>query len=147
MTKGNQARKGLVSLHLHVTVHHWRKSRQELKAGTKIDAVEGHHVLVCSYSSLGTQDQPPSSWSTASWTLSFQSSIEKMHHRLGHKPIPLGHFLNWDSLFQNSPDLCQVEKKLANSVLNQLPKTHHQIHRPVKSLKPHFENSSVFSSW
>jgi hypothetical protein len=58
-----------------------------------------------------------------SWTLPPQSSIKVLHHRLAHRPILWGHFLNWGFCFQNDSSLCQIEIKTRLPRLLKLTKT------------------------
>jgi hypothetical protein len=51
MTKSKLARKDLFALHFHISVHHWRKSEQELQAGSNLEAgadAEECYLLACS---------------------------------------------------------------------------------------------------
>jgi hypothetical protein len=54
MTKATWAGKGSFGLHFHITVHHQRKSGQEIKqgwnleAGADAEAIEGCCLLACS---------------------------------------------------------------------------------------------------
>jgi hypothetical protein len=54
MTKDNLGGKGLFGLHFQITVHHLRKSGQELKQGRNLkigaeaEAIDKYYLLVCS---------------------------------------------------------------------------------------------------
>jgi hypothetical protein len=75
MTKSNLGERGLLELYLHTIVHQQRKSGQELKQGSNLeagadaDAMEGCFLLACSaglgrLASLYNQD-PPAQGGTA----------------------------------------------------------------------------------
>ena len=85
------------TLQFHITVHHWGKSEQELKAETwRQELMEECCLLACSAWLLRTT---PPQWAGPS-LVSHQSSVKKLHHRLAHRPMQQGHFLTWGSSFK-----------------------------------------------
>jgi hypothetical protein len=54
MTQSKLGRKEFISLYFHITVNRWRKSGQELKQGSNLEAgadaeaMEGCYLLACS---------------------------------------------------------------------------------------------------
>lgn len=65
---------------------------------------QDHQPRVATYSELGTPH-------------THQTSIEKMHHRLAHRPDWWGYFLTSSSLFSIDSGLCLVSRKIARTRL------------------------------
>jgi hypothetical protein len=120
--KASRWRKGLFWLHIHTTVYHGRRPRQELKQGWNLVADPDRDLRrilltgLLSLLSYQTQDHLP--WDdttpTMVWDLSHQSLINKM----SYSRILRKHFLNWGSLLSdNSKFVCQVVTRLASTLL------------------------------
>jgi hypothetical protein len=95
--KASWGRKSLFDLHFHSTVHHLRKSGQELKKGRHLGAgaaAEDHRgvlltdcflLLACSACWL-TESHKPRDWHYAQ-SLLYQSLIKKNTYKLAYRPI------------------------------------------------------------
>ena len=124
MTKSNLGRKrAYCSLQFQVTVHLWGKSRQE-PAYTNWHRGHGGKLLpglllmacpVC-FPMVSRYTNPGVALAIVCWAFPQRSSIKKSHHRFAQEPSSWGHFLNWDSLFQNDSSLYWVGIKLERSI-------------------------------
>lgn len=47
-----------------------------------------------------------------------QPLIKKMHYRFLYRPVLRRHFLNWESLLSYDSNACQIDTKLANTIIN-----------------------------
>lgn len=109
-------RKGLFSLHIQITVHHWgRKAgtwRQELtqrRLGTLLTALLPG--LLSLLYDITQNHQCRDALPAVVWALAHWSLIKKIPHRPTHRPNWWRHFLNSSSPFPDDPSLYQVEKK------------------------------------
>ena len=104
--------KCLFDLHFHVTVHHWRKSGQELRqdpggrsrcrghGGVLLTGLLSRACSACFLRAHRTQS-PAVALTSVSQAFPHQSSLEKVHHWFSHRFIWWGHFFNWDFFFSN----------------------------------------------
>ena len=115
-------KKGCIWLCFHISVHHPRKSGQELKqrpwrlllAGFSPWLAQPAFLIEPRTNFLGVA--PP----TMGWAFSHQS-LRKCLLACLHS-ISLRHFLSWGSLYGDA-SLCQVGKKVLNTVIGGLPPT------------------------
>ena len=114
----------LLSIYIPFTVGLREKLRQDLNlepaGGTATEAMEESFFLVCCHGSLSllfytTQDHLPRVGTTHSHLGTLTSIIsQEIPHKLIHRLIYLKHFLNFDSLFSDDYDFCQVRKNLGS---------------------------------
>jgi hypothetical protein len=62
---------------------------------------------------------PAQGWHYPGWDGPFlhQSLIEKMPYRLAYSPVSWRHFLSWDSILSDDCSLCQIDIKLASTIV------------------------------
>ena len=117
--------KGLFGLHFHITVHHQRKSGQELKqdrnleTGADAESVEGCDLtglLLAACSACFLVEPKTTSPRMASPTMGqafpHPTSIKKMFYRLA---FILRHFLEWGTLLFSDSSLCHIYIKLSST--------------------------------
>lgn len=56
---------------------------------------------------------------TASWALLGQWSIQTVYHKISHRPVWWGYFLDSGFLFPSGSSLCQIDKKLVSTLILQ----------------------------
>lgn len=149
MTKAFWVRKGAFSSHFHMTVHHWRKSEQELKlgrvlkAGTEAETMESCCLLTCSHGLLKllswrTKDYHPRDDPIHSGLGSPLSLVKKMPSRFTYSLTYWG-ILNWGSLSSDDSRLCQVGIKLAST----MPKSGKEPNSTELKARPRYEIRST----
>jgi hypothetical protein len=105
-------RKGLFSLHFHITAHHLRAVRAEtqqdrnLEAGADAEAMKESCLLAWSLCLAQPVTAPGPA--AQGWHHAHQSLTGKMLCWLAYSPVSWRQFHNWGSLLLDDSNLCQV---------------------------------------